>query len=206
MDSLRIFLKQPKVWVMGHSAGGFQALCYGAHHDEKLNAIIIIDSYAVKDSVYWDNMRTTVLKRKGQPYYAKSSGYLLGTDTANYSAVQTFWMTLPYYFYDQKNVPKAMNSGITDVSMKAYYDVGVSGFQKEDLLPLLKKITVPTLVITGDDDFFSGKSAADRIISQMKPATELIIKDAGHLCWIEQPDAFFTASSKWLMEQNVKEN
>ena len=44
MDSLRVYLKQPKVWIMGHSMGGFQVLNYGIHHGDKLNGIIALSA------------------------------------------------------------------------------------------------------------------------------------------------------------------
>lgn len=51
MDSLRSYLKQPKVWIMGHSMGGFQVLNYGIHHSDKLYGIIALSAKVTSDSI-----------------------------------------------------------------------------------------------------------------------------------------------------------
>lgn len=69
LDSLRVFLNQPKVWIMGHSGGGYQVLRYGIHHSDKLNGIIALSAFAGWDSLYAKETKEIVMKRKGQPYF-----------------------------------------------------------------------------------------------------------------------------------------
>ena len=75
MDSLRTYLHQKKIWLMGHSAGGFQVLYYGIHHNDNLNGIIVLDGIAGEDSLRTTELMKIVSKRKGLPYYQKGIGY-----------------------------------------------------------------------------------------------------------------------------------
>jgi pimeloyl-ACP methyl ester carboxylesterase len=92
------------------------------------------------------------------------------------------------------------------VSDKAEGNAGASKFMSEYLFPQLNSINVPTLVVVGDDDFATDKvSQSDRIAKNIKNSNEIVIKDAGHIPWIEQPTQFFDDCTKWLKQQGLKE-
>jgi proline iminopeptidase len=55
-----------------------------------------------------------------------------------------------------------------------------------DLLPKLRSLTIPTLVIAGDSDFIPGEVAAH--IAQAIPNARLVtLKDCGHFAYLECP-------------------
>ena len=57
----------------------------------------------------------------------------------------------------------------------------------------------------GDDDFICDKvSEADRIAKNRSSSTEIVIKDAGHFCWFEQPKQFYHSCGEWLRKQGIK--
>ena len=204
MDSLRSYLGQPKVWLIGHTAGGFQALYYGIHHNDELNGMIVIDAIAGKDSLYEKEVTRMIKKREGQPYYQKGADILFDKDTVHYTNSQARKYVLPFYFHDTTKI-KDFENLHPQISDKASVYTDVSKFASEYLFPDLHKITVPTLVIVGDDDFISNKvSEADRIAAMIPSSTEIVIKDAGHFCWIEQPGQFFTQCLQWLKTQAVQ--
>ncbi len=92
------------------------------------------------------------------------------------------------------------------MSEKAAQYTGAARIFGENLLPELGKITVPTLVVVGDDDFICDKvSQADRITKQIPSSYEIVVADAGHFCWFEQPKPFFDGVEGWLGKQGVKE-
>jgi pimeloyl-ACP methyl ester carboxylesterase len=81
-----------------------------------------------------------------------------------------------------------------------------SNFGSEYLFPELNKIKVPTLVVVGDDDIICNKvSQADRIVMNIPSSSEIVIKDAGHFPWVEQPTQFCSECITWLKKQNLKE-
>jgi proline iminopeptidase len=206
MDSLRQYLKQEKVWVMGHSGGGFQVLNYGIHHGDHLKGIIALDALAGDDSLRAAELTKGVLKRKAQPYYQKGADILLGKDTTNYSLSESTPLILPFYFHDPSKMNAFIKLDVSPLSEKANQYTNAARLFGENLIPDLGKIGVPTLVVVGDDDFDCDKiSQADRIAKNISTSYEIVIKDAGHFCWFEQPSRFFDAVEGWLKKQGVKQ-
>lgn len=205
MDSLRVYLKQKKIWIMGHSSGGFQVLNYAIHHNEKLHGIIALDAIAGSDSLRRAESVKTIMNRKGQPYFEKGSKILLHQDTIEYSSSESMQLTMPFYFHDPNKIADFQKLN-PQISGKAQQYSGASEFGMEYIFPDLNKITVPTLVVVGDDDFVCDKvSQADRIVERIKNSTEIVIKDAGHFCWVEQPTRFFNDCENWLKKQGLVE-
>ena len=205
MDSLRVYLRQKKVWLMGHSAGGFQILNYGIHHNDKLNGIIVLDGIAGEDSLRTAELLKIMSKRKGLPYYQKGMDIYSGKDTTNYSITESSQILLPFYFHDSTKMKEFFKLGVTQMSEKAGIYTTAAKFDTEYLFPDLKKITVLTLVVVGDDDFVCDKvSQADRIAKNVSSSSEIVIKNAGHFSWFEQPEQFYHDCEEWLKEQGVK--
>ncbi len=202
MDSLRTYLKQKKVWIAGHSSGGFQVLNYGIQHSDKLNGIIALSAIAGRDSFYFQESQKVAERRKGKPYFEKGYAVYLGTDTTHYSSSETMKLIFPFYFHNEKNIPKFLALSGGELSEKVEKSTAISKFGSENLFPDLKKIIVPTLVLVGDDDFICDKiSQSDRIAKNIPHASEIVIKDAGHFSWIEQPAQFFASLQKWIDNQ-----
>jgi len=68
-----------------------------------------------------------------------------------------------------------------------------------DLRPLLPAISAQTLVLTGDHDFF-GKLAADDLAAGIDDARVVVLADAGHYIWIDQPHAFASEVATFLSQ------
>lgn len=66
-----------------------------------------------------------------------------------------------------------------------------------DLLPALRTLTTPTLVIAGDHDFIPIE-IAQRIAQTLPNAKLVTIKDCGHFAYLECPDAAREAIERFL--------
>lgn len=70
--------------------------------------------------------------------------------------------------------------------------------ERIDYTPLLQQISVPTLIVVGDQDQYTPVSDA-RFMQERIVGSELaIINDAGHMPNLEQPTAFNTVFSRFL--------
>lgn len=200
MDSFRVYLNQPKVWLLGHSNGGSQVLYYGVHHNENLNGIIALDPMAGPDSL-WMTEFTKILEKR-RPVAPKIVDMFLGKGTTPYTIDEVMQMGMPLYFHDTSKVKLMPHTIDAKLSQKAQNYTVASHFASEVLFPELNKITVPVLVVVGDDDFCCPKATqADRVVKEISNSTEIVIKDAGHMPWIEQPQQFFSECEKWLQKQ-----
>jgi len=71
-------------------------------------------------------------------------------------------------------------------------------FNTFDLRETLPKITAKTLVITGDEDFICGPVCAEEICAAIPAAKMVIVGDAGHMLFVEQPQLFHDEVAEFL--------
>jgi pimeloyl-ACP methyl ester carboxylesterase len=206
MDSLRVYLAQPKIWLAGHSGSGYLALLYGIDHSEQLNGIIAIDALATRDSLSRVEYKKMSAKhkiavtayRKLHPVETNSSDSTMGM------LAKTIKQILPYYFHDIEKMKLFPTKNVT-FNDQAYAYIESCHLYEEDLLPGLPKITVPVLVISGDDDYICDVySQAMRIHHAIHGASLGIIPGSGHFPWIEQPVAFESVCQAWFQEQKLQ--
>lgn len=69
---------------------------------------------------------------------------------------------------------------------------------RPDSMPLLAQVSVPALVITGDEDELIPVDESRKLAAAINGATLVIVPAAGHLANMEQPEAFNTALSTFL--------
>jgi len=70
--------------------------------------------------------------------------------------------------------------------------------ERADSTPLLAEITVPTLIIHGEEDQIIPISEAEAMLEAIEDAELTIIADAGHLPNLEQPEPFNDAIMDFL--------
>jgi proline iminopeptidase len=204
IEELRQHLGAPRILVAGHSAGGHQALAYGAEHPDRVLGILCIDGIAVQDDLRWRELLAKVESRREHPFYIARPGFLdaavgilSGTDTTPRSTDATFAAIGPLYFHDPDLAAAFFPTMEVDEEVQAL--TRAAGFQGDDLLPRLPRITAPTLVIVGDDDFICDPvSQAQRIHDRVPGSALEVVPGSGHVPWIEQPALFDRAVDRWL--------
>jgi pimeloyl-ACP methyl ester carboxylesterase len=71
---------------------------------------------------------------------------------------------------------------------------------RPEVLSLLPRITVPTLLLSGSDDAWSPVSQQQSIRRRIPHATLFEIHGAGHMAPLERPDAVAVALREWLLK------
>lgn len=69
---------------------------------------------------------------------------------------------------------------------------------RPDPRPLLSDITVPVLVLAGEDDPISGPERNARIAEAIPGAVRISLADTGHFPMLEKPDEVTAAMREWL--------
>ena len=77
--------------------------------------------------------------------------------------------------------------------------------ERPDSTPLLSTISVPTLVIVGDEDLASPPEEVDAMAQQIPGSTFVRIPEAGHLSNMENPAAFNAAILSFLTSVGKRE-
>ncbi len=80
----------------------------------------------------------------------------------------------------------------------ASYKQALHAIVTTDFRPVLPRITVPTLVIVGEEDTVTPPSAAEFLVRNIAGASLARIAGAGHLTNLEKPEAFDSALEPFL--------
>jgi proline iminopeptidase len=102
---------------------------------------------------------------------------------------------MPFHFHGE--VPAGFSDGMVG-SPEVLRHFANQGYGDFDYVPQLGRISKPTLVIVGEYDRTTTPRAA-RVLRQGIPASELVIvPEAGHMSFVEQPDAYLGQVRQFL--------
>lgn len=204
IEALRIYFNQPKIFVAGHSGGGHQVLAYAVEYNERLFGIISIDAIAAADAVRAEEMMRRITKKKNEPFYIanpeyhdKATALMLNANKASLPLKEVISIMGAFYFYKPELASTVFEN--MEYNDDVFMYTQASGFQGKNLLPELHNISVPTLIIVGEDDFICDPiSQGIRMNESIKSSRLEIIKESGHMPWIEQPELFNLVCEDWF--------
>lgn len=180
-------LKVERTVIGGLSMGGYAVFALLQSRPDLIEALILADTRAVADTPEARANRRNMLAlvdREGPQGVAKEMmPKLLGTATRENN--QTAEATVRRLIKQQS--PVAIRGAIDRM------------MHRPDSTPLLATITVPTLVIAGEEDTLIPLEEAKRLTAAIKGSKLVTIPAAGHLSNLEQPEAFNHALSAFLV-------
>ncbi|MCB0172387.1 MAG: alpha/beta hydrolase [Anaerolineae bacterium] len=194
LDGLRQYLKQDKIWVMGHSRAGVDALQYALTYPSACQGLILLDSLPAFDQIHSDDVQARLLERQNEPWF--EDAFAAFNDRTMPESDEAFarWLLkiLPFYFYDQSKLEQNRDHfAATTLSVAAWQGSSDSNSRDLNLLPRLADIHVPTLIVVGRHDFICSPLQARRLHQGIAGSTLIVIEQAGHLPWLEQPETFY---------------
>src|SRR5271154_1317481 len=102
LDGLRIHLHQDKIWVIGHSEGGVQALQYALAHPTNVAGLVLIDStgaLGTRNSNLDNEMR--IQRRANEPWFPTAVKALYSGAPASEDGFSSTMRDVgPFYFYN----------------------------------------------------------------------------------------------------------
>jgi len=204
VEELRGHLGLDRLMLLGHSHGGMVAQAYAARHPDRVERLVLASTLARFGEPQQAAMREGMDKRSGQPWYADAVAALEAEQEGKFSNDEEMaalvFRELPLYFAHYG----AAEAGYLDTlkaetpnadTLKLFNQVIFESF---DLRGELAAIKAPTLVITGEEDFICGPVCADEIASGITGAKKVIVGDAGHMIFIEQPEEFEREVAEFL--------
>ncbi|SHN45313.1 alpha/beta fold hydrolase [Cryptosporangium aurantiacum] len=191
---------EERVYLLGHSYGGFVAQYYAAHHPERLAGVVLYESAPVTGAEHQAEAARQVgefaRRNDGNPELPAVLEAIgsVGSITDDEQLTRTLRGLLPAYFAhywerEQELAPYRDNTSVTYIS-------GLDADGNPDTVQdreLLAGLTVPTLVIGGRYDVICGERWA-REIHDLVPGSRLVIlEESGHLGHVEEPERFAAA-------------
>lgn len=179
-------LRLGPVVLVGCSMGGYAALSFAQKHASLLRGLVLVDTRAGAD---------TREARKGRGDLAAK----VMKEGAG-AALEAF---LPKVVGETTKASRAdVIAKLKDMMLKTSPQ-GISDAlhgmaTRQDSTPLLREITVPTLVICGEEDVITPRAEAEILQHGIKGAELVMIPKAGHLPSMETPSAFNEALSGFL--------
>ena len=204
VDELRGHLGLEQMLLLGHSHGGVVAEAYAAEHPTRVQRLVLASSLARFGPGQEAAMKAGMDRRSGRPWYADAVAALEEEQEAKFTTDQElgniFFREFPLYFarYGDAEAGYADTLRSDTINADTLLLFNREIFNTFDLRDRLPNITAPTLVITGEDDFICGPVCAAEISAGIPGAREVIVGDAGHMVFIEQPQAFHDEVANFL--------
>jgi pimeloyl-ACP methyl ester carboxylesterase len=182
---------QQAVFV-GNSAGGTVAMQVALAHPERVKALVLVDPavYNGGGAPGWIRplLATPQMRHLG-PLVARQ------IQKSGPELIKTAW-------HDPSIITPETLALYKKPLMVDHWDVALWDFTlangSSDLPQHLSELTLPTLVITGDDDRIVPTADSIRLSSALPNAQLVVIPNAGHVPHEEQPGAFMDALIKFI--------
>jgi len=210
LDEVREHFHLDKVVLLGHSWGAVLALEYALRHPERVSRLVLMDPAPASAADVNRFRKERVEKWPVLMELRKAIADTTAYKDADPEAVVAYYRV---HFKPALARPEDYEKLILRMQAR-FIEQGKDGILKSravedrlvnetwtspngyDLHPKLKDLNIPTLVITGDHDFFP--FAAEHIAQAIPGAREVTLKDCGHFPYLECPaplreqiDAFF---------------
>ena len=195
LDELRGRLGLDRMLLLGHSHGGVVAAAYGAAHPERVERLVLASTLARFGEEQTAAMEAGMAAKAGEPWYEDARAALEDEQEGRFDSDEELaalaLREFPFYFARYGDAEQAYletlrgEVPVADALMLFNDEI----FTTFDLRPELGKITAPTLVITGEDDFITGPvCAAD--FAAIPDARTVILPRVGHFIFVEARDRF----------------
>jgi proline iminopeptidase len=202
VDALRVHLGLEHVGLLGFSHGGMVAMRYAADHPDRLTHLVLLDTAPALDEEAMTRVAAAMDRRQGEPWYDEVRREIDADEVpaSDEEALAGLLRILPMYFHRWDEVAQRFVGSLGGAMFHARVSASWNAEQSHtDLRPDLGRITAPTLVMVGEDDFICDVVAAREMADRIPGAGLSVIAEAGHFPWVEQPAAFRAAMDEFLI-------
>lgn len=182
--------------ILGHSAGGFVALTLAVCHPDVAGRFIFAST-----SAGGTGGDPSALERRASAEGVAIAGRVFGGDFSDAAMAEFFRVVVPTYLHD----PGAPTAGEMFAAMgRSSFNTELAGYfftheiGRHDVRARLGEIDVPSLIIVGESDWVCAPDASRTIAAGIPGAELVILPEAGHFTFGEQPDAFADLVRRFL--------
>jgi 3-oxoadipate enol-lactonase len=174
------------VVLVGHSFGGYVALQLYDDHPELFRALVLTSTRSVPDSAEAREKRYATVRRLSDP-----KEHLDVDTTVRTLVAETTWA-------EQGAVVRRVRELVAGATNAAIVPTLRAIAGRPDLTPILREISVPTLVTWGAGDVLIPPDQSQAMVGEIPGARGVAIPGAGHMAPLEEPDAYTTALERFL--------
>jgi pimeloyl-ACP methyl ester carboxylesterase len=204
LEELREHLGLERMRLLGHSHGGVAAISYAARHPERVAQLVLASTLPRHGPQQEAAMQEALKRRASEPWYADArealDTELEGNFRTGSELMALCLRMMPFYFARygdaERTYVESMAGEELCVDALRLWETNV--FEQFDLRPLLPRLTMPTLVITGTDDFITGPACSAELSQGIPSAETVVVPGAGHMIFVEAPAPFREAVLSFL--------
>ena len=204
VEALREHLGVDQLDLLGFSHGGIVAMAYAAAFRRRIRRLVLAATLAVWGDEAEAAMQKAIEARREEPWFAEAQKAIEEEQAGEFSStaelIANVQRQAPLYFHrweGNEQVGRELFSDFAHSEPLHYFNT--VEFPTFDLREQLRTIEAPTLVLVGDDDMIAGPVCADTIVAELPNARRVEIAGSGHFLYIEQPQAFRTALTDFLL-------
>jgi proline iminopeptidase len=201
IEKVRQYYHLESMVLLGHSWGTVLALEYALRHPKRVSRMILMNPAPASADDYqqlrkdWLEKRPEDMERRKA--IADTAAYKEGNPDAVISYYRIHFKPALVRQEDYEKLITRMQAGfirqgkegiIKARAVESRLMNDTLSLPEYDLLPRLKSVKIPTLVITGDREFIPA-TTAEHIAQAIPNARIIILKDCGHFTYMESPDA-----------------
>jgi pimeloyl-ACP methyl ester carboxylesterase len=204
LEDLRQHLGLERMLLLGHSHGGVVAMAYAAKHPGRVRRLVLSSTLAHFGPEQEAAMRAGMEKRAAQSWATDAVAALEAEHAGQFKSDEELsdlvFREMPLYFAhfgpaEAGYLDTLRAEKINADALKLFNDEIFTTF---DLRSRLPSITATALVLTGDEDFICGPICAEEICAGLSGARMSVVGDAGHMVFVEQPQAFHDEVADFL--------
>ncbi len=206
IERIRQIIGEDKLILVGHSFGGFMASLYAAEFPEHVKALVLVAPAETlvmpQESGGLFEQINLLLPEEMQPEYAaylkryldygsifSKSEADLASLNAEFARYYTVAVNAKGFDVPQETQPASSGGWMVHAM---YISMG----QRHDYRGALKQVSIPVLVIHGENDLQSEQ--ASRMYAEAFNAEFKVIKNAGHFAFSDQPKEFARVVAEFL--------
>jgi pimeloyl-ACP methyl ester carboxylesterase len=194
LEELRQHLEVDAIDLLGHSHGGFVAIAYAATHPQRVRRLVLAataprfsGTYDERIAKYWTASDDPSI---AAALDARRRRFAKGDEEEDEERMKLRMLELRLYFRRAEGVAwlgSVFSRQPPNTDALKLFNTELA--PRYDLRSELGRVAAPTLAITGDLDFF-GPPANDDLVAGIRNARSVVIANAGHFVWVDEPDAF----------------
>ena len=186
-------------YVLGFSHGGLVAQRFAARYPQRVRGLILASTAARFSADIETALARKVEASRGEAWLPTAIEALRREQAGEFNddveLARIVAAEMPLYFHaygehERRWVERLATHPYNGDALRYFNEVE---FLSIDLRPDLERIEAPTFIVSGESDFICPPEAGRELEAGIKGSKLVVIPSAGHMTYVEQPEAFYEA-------------
>lgn len=202
LEAVRRHLGLEQVDVLGHSAGTLLAQVWASRNPSRVRSLVLVTPVAALQGGTRSDAVAIRASRSDQPWYpdaAEADAALADAPPAQRQALVRAVRPFYYARWDERTQAHAASADRqSNRRAEEAFRLGAEDVDVAAVAGGLGEVTAPVLVLGCALDGATGVDAVHEVAASFPDARTVVLDDAGHFPWVDQPEPFRAAVSGFL--------